>query len=150
MATGPEIINRQFSSNRLMLRGLIGFDSDGNPVIVRSDTDGVVKVQIEGIFNGTTRTPIAVDIDGKLESSASITAHVDGLESLTQELIDLFKWERFDEIVEDGGYMYFGFRSRTDSTYLVKRIKDDTHAAAYCYGDGELPASAEWTGLVYA
>jgi len=60
------------------------------------------------------------------------------------------KWERFDEIVESGGYTYIGFRSLTDSTYRVKRIKDDTHAAAYCYGTGTLPAAAGWTGLVYA
>jgi hypothetical protein len=64
-------------------------------------------------------------------------------------LIELLKWERFDVVLESGGYTYMGFRSLTDSTYRVKRIKDDDMAVAYCYGDGTLPASASWTGLVY-
>jgi len=132
MATGPEIINRQFSSNRLMLRGLIGFDSDGNPVIVRSDADGVVKVQIEGIYNGTTRTPIAVDIDGKLESSATVTAYVDNLESLTQSLIDLSKYA-FRNVDSSSDPIYVGYEADDDEWRIMKFTKA-TGVALYATG----------------
>lgn len=141
--------NTSIFSPGCWVRHSVLFDANGNPLPARSDADGVLKVLAEGMYDGTTRTPIAVDITGKLLSSAAMTAYVDGVEALLQDLKDLFKWQFMDELV-DGGYTYYGYYSPDDNLYRIIRVEDVTAQTRRTSGSGTLPAEGSWSGLSYS
>lgn len=131
-------------------RGIIAFDADANALPIRVDEDGVLKVQIEGLYDGTTRTPVAVDINGKIENSATITAHVDDLETLTQTLIDQGKYapSGYDDTTT-AGYVYTFWEDK-DGAWFIRKTPTSSGTTTYAAGSsGAAAAFADPAGQVY-
>lgn len=120
-------------------RVVLGKTSDGKEISALVDSNGFLLSLVYGTYDGSTPTKLAVDANGKIENSATITAHVDELETKIDDQLKNYHPMGFDDsTTADTVYTFWEAK---DGAWYIRRINTSNGTTDYAVGSSNLAAA---------